>query len=103
MSSPTKLVEYLALGIPSVASDIPDQRAVIEQSRAGLCVPMESAAFAAAVLTLLRDPTLAAACAQRGPAWVQGQRCYEVLGREVARTYEQLFAAEGDGLLTRPE
>ena len=49
VSSPTKLVEYLALGIPSVANDIPDQQLVVSQSGAGLIAPMEPAPFAAAV------------------------------------------------------
>jgi glycosyltransferase involved in cell wall biosynthesis len=91
VSSPTKLVEYLALGIPSVANDIPDQQLVIEQSRAGLCVPMEAGAFADAVRTLLRDRKLAAEFAQRGPAYVRSHRTYDILGRNVAETYRKLF------------
>jgi glycosyltransferase involved in cell wall biosynthesis len=91
VSSPTKLVEYLALGIPSVANDIPDQQLVIEQSRAGLCVPMEAGAFADAVRTLLRDRKLAEEFVQRGPAYVRGHRTYDILGRNVAETYRKLF------------
>jgi glycosyltransferase involved in cell wall biosynthesis len=91
VSSPTKLVEYLALGIPSVANDIPDQRLVIEQSGAGLCVPMEARAFADAVRTLLRDRALAQQFAQRGPAYVRSHRTYDILGRNVAESYRQLF------------
>jgi glycosyltransferase involved in cell wall biosynthesis len=91
VSSPTKLVEYLALGIPSVANDIPDQQLVIEQSQAGLCVPMEAGAFAGAVRTLLRDRKLAEEFAQRGPAYVRGHRTYDILGRNVAETYRKLF------------
>jgi glycosyltransferase involved in cell wall biosynthesis len=91
VSSPTKLVEYLALGIPSVANDIPDQQLVIEQSGAGLCVPMEARAFAAAVRTLLRDRALAQQFAQRGPAYVRSHRTYDILGRNVAESYRQLF------------
>jgi glycosyltransferase involved in cell wall biosynthesis len=91
VSSPTKLVEYLALGIPSVANDIPDQQLVIEQSRAGLCVPMEADAFADAVRTLLRDRKLAEEFAQRGPAYVRSHRTYDILGRNVAETYRKLF------------
>jgi glycosyltransferase involved in cell wall biosynthesis len=91
VSSPTKLVEYLALGIPSVANDIPDQQLVIEQSGAGLCVPMEARAFADAVRTLLRDRALAARLAQRGPTYVRGHRTYDILGRNVAETYSKLL------------
>jgi glycosyltransferase involved in cell wall biosynthesis len=95
VSSPTKLVEYLALGIPSVANDIPDQRLVIEQSGAGLCAPMEAAPFAQAVGRLLRDRPLAAEFAQRGPAYVSSHRTYAILGRIVAETYTKILPREG--------
>ncbi|MGI4719878.1 MAG: glycosyltransferase [Janthinobacterium lividum] len=95
VSSPTKLVEYLALGIPSVANDIPDQRLVIEASRAGLCVPMEAAEFAAATRRLLHDKVLAAEFAQRGPAYVREHRTYAILGRIVAETYTKILPKTG--------
>jgi glycosyltransferase involved in cell wall biosynthesis len=91
VSSPTKLVEYMALGIPCVANDIPDQQLVIEQSHAGLCVPMEVAPFCAAIRTLLADPALCAAFAERGPAWVRAHRTYDILARDVAETYKRIL------------
>ncbi|MEN3276827.1 MAG: hypothetical protein V7631_2617 [Massilia sp.] len=90
VSSPTKLVEYLALGIPGVANDIPDQALVLRESGAGLCVPMEAGAFAEATLRLLGDPLLAAACAGRGPPWVHAHRTYDILARDVARAYARI-------------
>ena len=87
VSSPTKLVEYLALGIPSVANDIPDQAQVIEQSGAGLCVPMQAPAFAEATLGLLADRALAASLGERGPEWVRAHRSYGILARKVAQAY----------------
>jgi len=91
VSSPTKLVEYLALGIPSVANDIPDQQLVIDESGAGLCVPMEAAPFARAVRRLLDDRALAAAFAQRGPVYVKSHRTYAILGQIVAETYTKIL------------
>lgn len=91
VSSPTKLVEYLALGIPSVANDIPDQQAVIAQSVAGLCVPMQARPFADAARTLLADRALAAGFAERGPAWVRSHRSYAILGRRVADVYKTIL------------
>lgn len=91
VSSPTKLVEYLALGIPSVANDIPDQQLVIAQSGAGLCAPMEAAAFRDAVLELLGNATMAAQFAARGPGWVRTHRTYTVLAAKVAAAYEQIL------------
>ncbi|QJE03101.1 glycosyltransferase family 4 protein [Massilia forsythiae] len=93
VSSPTKLVEYMALGIPSVANDIPDQRQVIEQSGAGLCVPMEAGAFAAACLRLLGDRALAQRFARQGRDYVERRRSYASLGREVARVYRTVLGA----------
>jgi glycosyltransferase involved in cell wall biosynthesis len=91
VSSPTKLVEYLALGIPCVANDIPDQQLVIEQSGAALSAPMQAGPFSAAVRALLDDPELAARCAERGPGWVRRHRSYEVLGRGVAQAYRRIL------------
>ena len=87
VSSPTKLVEYLALGIPSVANDIPDQAQVIAQSGAGLCVPMQAQAFADATLRLLADGALAASLGERGPEWARAHRSYGILARKVAQAY----------------
>lgn len=97
VSSPTKLVEYLALGIPGVANDIPDQQRIIEDSGAGLCVPMQAEAFAEATLRLLREPALAARCAERGPPWVRAHRTYDILAREVAFAYRRIFSPCGPG------
>lgn len=41
-ASPTKAVEYMALSLPVIANDSPDQAQVIEESGAGLCVPLEA-------------------------------------------------------------
>jgi glycosyltransferase involved in cell wall biosynthesis len=93
VSSPTKLVEYLALGLPSVANDIPDQKLVIEQSGAGFCVPMAIDAFRDAVLRLLMDDKLHAHCAQAGPPYVQAERTYDVLAQRVADAYRNIVGA----------
>lgn len=90
VSSPTKLVEYLALGIPGVANDIPDQAQVIAESGAGLCVPMRAEDFAEATLRLLDDRVLAARLAARGPPWVRAHRSYDILGRKVAQAYSAI-------------
>ena len=95
VASPTKLVEYLALGIASVANDIPDQQLVIEQSGAGLSAPMQAGPFSAAVRALLDDPALRARLAARGPAWVRRHRSYDILGRQVAEAYGRLLPLRG--------
>ena len=81
----------MALAIPTVATAIPDQQLLLAQSGAGLCVPMEARAFATAVLALLNDPEQARQFAMRGPAYVKAHRTYDILGRNVARTYKKIL------------
>lgn len=96
VSSPTKAVEYLALGLPCVGNDIPDQQLVLERSGAGLCVPMEVEAFAQACLTILRDSALARRLSENGPPWVAAHRSYEVLAKQVAAVYQHRLGLNPD-------
>lgn len=92
VASPTKLVEYLSLGIPSVGNDIPDQKLVIERSGAGLCVLMEINAFRDAVLKLLHDPAFHLQCSQNGPVFISNERTYASIAQKVANTYQAILA-----------
>jgi glycosyltransferase involved in cell wall biosynthesis len=56
-TTPQKLLESLAAGVPVVASDLPGMRAVIEASRAGVvCDPTSPDAIAAAIREILDTP-----------------------------------------------
>lgn len=90
-ASPTKLVEYMALGRPVVCNDHPEQSQVIAESGAGLCVEWSAECFAAAMLRLATDADLAARCGQRGPAWVRAHRTYPIIARRVWSTYQRLL------------
>ena len=92
VSSPTKVGEYLALGLPCVANDIPDQSWVLTSSGGGYCVKMEVPAFAHAVATLLDDPARARAMGACGQRWIRDHRSYEQLADEVASAYRTLLA-----------
>jgi len=87
VSSPTKAVEYLALGIPCVGSDIPDQEFVLKLSGGGLSVQMTMEDFAQATLQILGNHGLAAHLRASGPSWVAGNRSYGVLSQDVANVY----------------
>ncbi len=88
MASPTKAVEYMALGLPVVANDNPDQQQVIVESRAGLCVPMSAQDFANATLTLLNDSKLRANMSVLGKAYVAEKRSYQQLAKALAAGYK---------------
>jgi glycosyltransferase involved in cell wall biosynthesis len=78
--SPTKLIEYMAMGKPVVANDHPDQRLLIEASGAGHCVAYEEGAFAEAILKLLADPEAGRRMGERGRPYVLASRSYQAIG-----------------------
>ena len=90
VSSPTKLLEYLALGIPVVANDSPDQVRVLEGCDAGWLVKSSTEAMADGLLYILRDVPAARARAASGPAYIEAQRSYRVIASAVALQYRNM-------------
>ncbi len=71
-SLPNKLFQYMAAGVPVVASDFPQVREVVRDSGCGLVVGTSRPAdIAAAVNRILSDPGRALAMGQRGRAAVE--------------------------------
>jgi glycosyltransferase involved in cell wall biosynthesis len=59
--SPMKLFEYLAVGVPIVATDLPAHREIIRDGENGILVqPQNPAALAEGILKILLDPQWAA-------------------------------------------
>lgn len=94
-SSPTKLIEYMALGVPVIANDSPDQERVIRESGAGVCVDLSPEAFADALLELLKDPGRLGSMGSRGRSYAVGVRSYDRLASEVAAVYRRLMPENG--------
>ncbi|WP_428664976.1 glycosyltransferase [Runella sp.] len=56
-SYPTKLFDYMALGLPVITSDLPLLKAVVEPNQCGFCVsPYDAEALAAAMLACIEYP-----------------------------------------------
>jgi glycosyltransferase involved in cell wall biosynthesis len=89
-ASPTKVVEYLALGMPVVANDQPEQHRVLTESGAGISVAMNVGDFSAAILTILQDPSLASEMSKSGPPYVAAHRSYALIGALVSSVYHKL-------------
>lgn len=90
VGTPTKLVEYLAMGRPVVANDHPDQREVLEASGAGLISDLSPEGFAEAIATLLSDKAAAESMAMRGPPWIAQHRSYAVHAELISSVYSKL-------------
>lgn len=89
--SPTKIVEYLALGLPVVGNDNPDQKRVLDISGAGVCVELSAGSFAAALLTLLADPAKRRRMSVRGRDFVRQFRDYGDIARQVDQEYRRIL------------
>lgn len=89
-TSPTKLVEYLALGRPVVCNDHPEQSRIMAECGAGLCVEWAASAFADAMLQLACDPDDAERRGRLGPPWVRTHRTYPIIAQRLWRVYQRL-------------
>jgi glycosyltransferase involved in cell wall biosynthesis len=87
-TSPTKLVEYMALSKPVVANDHPEQSLVVQQSGAGIVTGWDEAAFAGAVTYLLEHEREAEAMGRAGRAFVERYRTHRHMGELVESRYK---------------
>ena len=88
---PVKMFEYMAAGIPVIASDFPRWRAIVEASDCGLCVdPRDPAAIAAAVDRLAQDPALARRLGANGRRAVEQTYNWKNEAQKLVRFYADL-------------
>lgn len=90
-TSPTKLIEYMAMAKCIVANEHPEQRQVLEASGVGSCIPWSEQAFVDEICGLLDDPERARRMAAKGPDWVRTHRTYDVIADLVELQYRELL------------
>lgn len=90
-TSPTKLIEYMAMAKCVVGNEHPEQGQVMRESGVGAPVVWDVQAFADAVLALLADPEAARRQAARGPDFVRRWRTYGVIADAVEGQYLRLI------------
>ncbi len=94
---PYVLVEAAALGKPIVASDINGVREVLRSGETGILVPAaDAASLAAAVISLLKDRTLAEEIGTRARAEIPPQFSVSGMIAETERLYMELFEKKTD-------
>jgi len=95
-TSPTKLLEYMAMARPVVANEHPEQSLVVAESGAGICVPWSELAFVEAIERLLDDPELCKEMGANGHRWVEKNRSNRFLADVVEARYTRLIRPQGD-------
>jgi glycosyltransferase involved in cell wall biosynthesis len=94
MVNPNKVFEYMACGLPLVASDLPSLQYILQQSHAGLEAKADdAAAHAAAIRRLLDDPDLARQLGENGRRFVYATHNWEREGEKLIRFYQGLNVA----------
>ncbi len=90
------LLEAQAAGLPAVVSDIPGNRAVVEDGVTGLVVPVGDApALAAALVRLQRDPGLRARMGQAARARVARNFAIDRIAARLEAVYRVALAETG--------
>jgi glycosyltransferase involved in cell wall biosynthesis len=91
---PNAVLEYMAAGLPTIASRVGGNAELIEDGVTGVLVPREdAAALSRAMLRLLRDPDLSLRISTNGRRLAMENYSFERLVREVSGLYSELLAA----------
>jgi glycosyltransferase involved in cell wall biosynthesis len=89
-TSPTKLVEYMALGSPVVANNHPEQSKLINESGAGFCVDWDEKKFADAIIKIVTNKDLSARMSEKGEKYAVEKRDYRVIAESLDQKYREL-------------
>ncbi len=89
---PVKMFEYMAAGIPVIASNFPLWREIIEGNQCGLCVdPLDPKTIAGAIDRLVNNPELARRMGENGRRAVMDKYNWSIEEGKLLRFYEGLF------------
>jgi glycosyltransferase involved in cell wall biosynthesis len=89
---PTKLFEFMALGMPTVLSDLPPSRPFVGDGACALMVPpADYAAYADAIIRLLDDPALRSAMGREGRRRVIEQYNWQQESQRLLDLYSELL------------
>lgn len=92
---PVKLFEYMAAGLPVVASNFPLWREIVEGNRCGICVdPLNPLEIAEAIEYLLSHPEEAKRMGENGRRAVEEKYNWEKEAEKLVTLYRNLFGAD---------
>lgn len=93
---PNAVLEYLAAGLPTVASRVGGNVEIIQEGKTGLLVPPQDAStLASAILRLLREPALAAELGRKGREFVAAEFSFQLMIEKTDQMYTELLHSRG--------
>ncbi len=93
---PNAVLEYLAAGLPTIASRVGGNVEIIQEGKTGLLVPPdEPSALASALLRFLRDPSFAAELGRNGRSFVSAEFSFERMIEKTDQMYTELLQSRG--------
>jgi len=89
---PVKLFEYMAAGLPVIASNFPLWQEIVEGNRCGICVdPLNPKEIAGAIEYLITHPEEARQMGENGRRAVEEKYNWEKEGKKLLKLYEELL------------
>lgn len=90
-SQPIKMFEYMAAGLPVIASDFPHWRNIVEKTQCGICVdPTNVEAVREACIKVLADPKAAQLLGRNGYENVMREYNWKVEEKKLLELYKAL-------------
>lgn len=86
-TSPTKLIEYMALGSPVIANDHPEQNEIIKNSEGGICTKYIEEEFADAIVSIILNPKEREKMSEKGRQYVFKNRSYSKICDKLENAY----------------
>jgi glycosyltransferase involved in cell wall biosynthesis len=92
---PIKLFEYMAMGLPVIATDVGEPREMVQKAGCGIVIPFGNPHQAASLVArLINSPEQLAACGARGRSYLTGRQSFAAQAEKLQRMLEKALSTQ---------